>query len=50
MTTTDLPRNAEEAVNALLANGWNYFVAKEFVRTSKEMQEMFDWMVSNDTR
>ena len=41
MTINELPRNAEEAVNALVANGWNYFVAKEFVRTSKEMQEMF---------
>jgi hypothetical protein len=41
MTTTELPRSAEEAVNTLLANGWNYFVAKEFVRTSKELQEMF---------
>ena len=49
MTITDLPRNAEEAVNALLANGWNYFVAKEFVRTSKELQDMFDWIASNES-
>ena len=41
MTRDELPRNAEEAFNTLLANGWNYFVAKEFIRTSKELQEMF---------
>ena len=49
MTTIDLPRNAEEALNALIANGWNYFVAKEFVRTSKELQDMFDWIASNES-
>jgi hypothetical protein len=49
MTITDLPKNATEAVNALLANGWNYFVAKEFVRTSKELQDMFDWIASNES-
>ena len=39
MPHDELPRNKKEAVNLLLANGWNYFVATSFVRNSKELQK-----------